>query len=203
MQSTLLIFKSTVVAFRVSVQRVRDVADDVLANTTKALSDPALLRRHDTVVHAVIVMLSGFFEAFLKDVAERYADEITKKGMLFTDLPDRIRHTHFGGGGKVLANIGRKSVPGPYRWVLSTAGELARRLSSVGNQPYELVWEAFAETQGNPGRRSLRSFWSDSASNSQCSRWQIMWGKHTPLFTRNSRASWRFGMNVLTGEYHW
>src|SRR5579864_2855423 len=129
MQSTLLIFKSTVVAFRVSVQRVRDVADDVLANTTKALSDPALLRRHDTVVHAVIVMLSGFFEAFLKDVAERYADEITKKGMLFTDLPDRIRHTHFGGGGKVLANIGRKSVPGPYRWVLSTAGELARRLS--------------------------------------------------------------------------
>src|SRR6185503_16443308 len=104
MQSTLLIFKPAVLTFRASLQGVRDVADDVLANTTNALSDPALLRRHATVVHAVIVMLCGFFEALLKDVAERYVDEIAKKGMLFTDLPASIRHTHFGGGGRVLAN---------------------------------------------------------------------------------------------------
>jgi hypothetical protein len=66
-----------------------------------------------------------------------------------------------GGGGNVLSNIGRRSVPSAYRWILSTSRDVARRLASVNSPPpFELLWEAFAETKGNPGPNVVKEFLS-------------------------------------------
>src|SRR5439155_23291620 len=44
--------------------------------------------------------------------------------------------------------------------VLAEALDVARRLASVGNAqfPYEIIWEAFAETQANPGPQQISDF---------------------------------------------
>ena len=44
--------------------------------------------------------------------------------------------------------------------VLAKAADAARRLASVGNSqlPYEIIWEAFAETQANPGPEQISTF---------------------------------------------
>jgi RiboL-PSP-HEPN len=161
MQTSLLVFKAPLVNFKASLQRVRDVADDVAASASAALRDQALRRRQETILCSVVVILSGFFESFLREVAEAYADVLAKKAVVFADLPDSVRYAHFGGGGNVLSNVGRRSVPSPYRWILSTSHDVARRLASVNNPPpYELLWEAFAETKGNPGPDVVKEFLS-------------------------------------------
>jgi RiboL-PSP-HEPN len=161
MQSSLVAFKQTLIDLKNSLQRIRDVADDVLANTASALANPGVRDRHETVLCAVVVTLSGIFESFLRDVAEAYAGEIANKKLLFGALPDPIRYTHFAGGGTILYNVGRKNVPAGYRWIPSTPNDVARRLASVdGALPYELLWEAFAETKGNPGPDVVREFLS-------------------------------------------
>lgn len=145
--------------FSASLQRVRDLADDALANTGQALKDPALRRRHETALSAVVVTLSGFFESFLREVAEHYSDIICQQNHPFGRLKADIRHTHFEGGGHVLSNIGGKNPSSRYSWTSSKPSDMARRLASVnGAPPYELVWEAFAETGGNPGPEVIRSF---------------------------------------------
>jgi hypothetical protein len=159
MQSSLLVFRDPLTNLKTSLQRVRDLADDVLANTTNALTDSALRRRHETTLCSVVVILSGFFESFMREAAEAYADDVAKKGLAFAALPETVRYAHFSGGGSILNNIGRRSVPTGYRWILSTAHDVARRLASDnGPPPYELLWEAFAETKGNPGPDVIREF---------------------------------------------
>jgi hypothetical protein len=159
MHSALLVFRDPLVDFKTSLQRVRDVADDVLANTGNALMDPGLRKRHETTLCAVVVILSGLFESFLRGTAEAYADDVAKRGFAFAVLPETLRFAHFSGGGTILYNIGRKNIPSGYRWVLATAHDVARRLASVnGPPPYDLLWEAFAETRGNPGPDVIKDF---------------------------------------------
>jgi hypothetical protein len=153
MQSALLIFRESLVDFKNSLRRVRDIAEDVLANALLALSDSKLRARQETALSAVVVILSGFFESFIRDIAERYANEVASKGLTFSDLPMKIQYAHFVGGGAVLHKLSRKT--------LSSANDISRRLASVnGPPPYELLWEAFAETKGNPGADVVRDFLS-------------------------------------------
>jgi hypothetical protein len=145
--------------FSASLQRVRNLADDALANTAQAMKDPALRERHETALSAVVVTLSGFFESFLREIAEQYADAICQQSHPFTNLKANIRFTHFEGGGNVLSYIGGKSPSSRYGWTSSDAADMARRLASVNaGPPYELVWEAFAETGGNPGSDVVKTF---------------------------------------------
>ena len=145
--------------FRTSLQRIRNLADDALANTAQAMKDPALRERHDTALSAVVVTMTGFFESFLREVAEGYADTICQQNHPFGNLKPNIRYTHFQGGGKVLSRIGGRNRSGWYSWTTATAVDLAKRLSSVNaGPPYDLVWEAFAETGGNPGSDVIREF---------------------------------------------
>lgn len=145
--------------FRASLERVRNLADDALANTAQALKNPALRERQETALSAVVVTMTGFFESFLRDVAEEYSETICQQNHPFANLKPNIRYTHFQGGGRVLSSIGGKKPSARYSWATATALDVAKRLASVDAGPgYQLVWEAFAETGGNPGSRVIADF---------------------------------------------
>lgn len=144
---------------KASLQRIRNLANDALANIGQAMKDPALRERHETALSAVVVTMTGYFESFLREVAEGYAETICQQNHPFGDLKPNIRHTHFQGGGKVLSNIGGRNRSAWYSWTNATALDVAKRLSSVDiGPPYDLVWEAFAETGGNPRSEVIREF---------------------------------------------
>jgi hypothetical protein len=46
--------------FKASLDKVRAIADDIDAHAADALSDPAILARHETTLCAATVILSGF-----------------------------------------------------------------------------------------------------------------------------------------------
>jgi RiboL-PSP-HEPN len=144
---------------QLSTSRIRSLADDVDANAKAALADPDIQARHETTLAASIVILSGFFESFLRELAEAVITEICGRGIPFPNLPDKVRITHFREGGAVLQNAMRQeSKLQPL--ALAQSSDIARRLASVNAaQPqYELVWEAFADTQGNPGSQTISDF---------------------------------------------
>lgn len=145
--------------FRTSLQRIRNLASDALAKTQQALKDQALRERHETALSAVVVTMTGYFESFLREVAEQYVDSICQQNRPFTNLKPNIRHTHFQGGGKILTNIGGKTPSARYSWTSATAVDVAKRLASVDSgTPYDLIWEAFAETGGSPGSEIIGEF---------------------------------------------
>lgn len=145
--------------FRASLGRIRDLANDALANAQQALADPALRHRQETALSAVVVTMSGYFESFLREVAEQYVDAICQQHHPFANLKDNIRYTHFQGGGQVLSKIAGKTSSARYSWTSATPIDVAKRLASVdAGPPYTLIWEAFADTGGNPGPDVVSDF---------------------------------------------
>src|SRR5690348_11456139 len=135
--------------FRTSLQRIRNLANDALIDTGQALKLSSLRERHETALSAVLVTMTGFFESFLRDVAEEYSGDICQQNHPFTRLKPNIRFTHFQGGGRILSNVGGKRPSARYSWTTATACDISKRLASVDTgPPYQLVWEAFAETGG-------------------------------------------------------
>jgi hypothetical protein len=141
-----------------SLNRVRAIADDVDAHVQEALADTAVQARHETTLCAATVILSGFLESFLREVAEEMIADICICAVPFDQLPSKIRIAHYWDGAlhiHELARQERKEDP----LVLAKAADAARRLASVGAQlPYEIVWEAFADTRANPGPEEIGSF---------------------------------------------
>jgi hypothetical protein len=142
-----------------SIDRVRAIADDIDAHVQEALKNPAIQARHETTLCAATVILSGFLESFLREVAEEMVSEICNRAVPFNDLPSKIRITHYWEGAvhlKEMARQDKKENP----VVLANAADAARRLASVGSAqlPYEILWEAFADTQANPGPEQVSEF---------------------------------------------
>jgi hypothetical protein len=142
-----------------SLNRVRDITADIDANAQAALADSAIQARHETTLCASTVILSGFLESFLKEIAEDVISEICGCAVPFSSLPDKVRVTHFWDGAKCVSEMARQERSGN-PLVLARAADAARRLASVGGSqlPYEMVWEAFAETQANPGPSQISDF---------------------------------------------
>lgn len=143
---------------RSSLNRVRDITADIDANARAALKHSAIQARHETTLCAATVILSGFLESFLKEIAEEVISDICNRAVPFASLPDKIRVTHFRDGAKCVSEMARReSAENPL--ALAKATDAARRLASVGAQlPYDIVWEAFAETQANPGPSQISDF---------------------------------------------
>lgn len=141
-----------------SLNRVRDITAEIDANAQAALKDSAILARHETTLCAATVILSGFLESFLKEIAEDVIGEICSRAVPFANLPDKVRVTHFWDGARCVSDMARRErSENPV--VLAKATDAARRLASVSSQaPYEMLWEAFAETQANPGPDEIRDF---------------------------------------------
>ncbi|MBX3273178.1 MAG: hypothetical protein KF729_23135 [Sandaracinaceae bacterium] len=145
--------------FREALGRIRDVADSILAEAPLALGDPSVLRRHETIQFASTVILSGYFESFLRDLARAYIRDICGLGVPFAGLPKVVRYSHFEHGGNVLAHVARAEKKGEPPRFPTSATDLAARLHSVDHSvPYSLVWEAFAETGANPGPQVIAEY---------------------------------------------
>lgn len=142
-----------------SITRVRDITVDIDAHAKDALADPAIQARHETTLCAITVILSGFIESFLREIAEEVITDISSRALPFGNLPDKIRITHYWDGANCLREIARQE-KSQNPLMLAKAADTARRLASVGNTqlPYEILWEAFAESQANPGPDQISAF---------------------------------------------
>jgi hypothetical protein len=144
---------------KASLDTVRAITTDIDSHVQDALRDPAIQARHETTLCAATVILSGFLESFLRDVAEEVISDICSRGVPFDSLPSKIRVAHYSDGALYLQKMARQEKKeDPV--VLAEAADVARRLASVGaaQLPYEILWEAFADTQANPGPEQVSSF---------------------------------------------
>ena len=93
---------------KASLDRVRDIAVDIDAHVQAALADATVHARHETALCAASVILSGFLEWFLREVAEEVITDICNRALPFDDLPPRIRVTHYWEGAACLREIARQ-----------------------------------------------------------------------------------------------
>lgn len=135
--------------FDVSLKRIRDVASDM--NNRILSASHAERLRDETLRCASTVILSGFFESFLKECIQIYVSVVCDRQIPFVDLEKKMQTQHFVVGGQLLGqkykNDSRVS------WIRSDYLDIVRRLSSPAgpNGDYTLLWEAYANTEGNPG----------------------------------------------------
>ncbi|HUI73635.1 MAG TPA: HEPN domain-containing protein [Candidatus Acidoferrum sp.] len=144
--------------FSSSLSCVRDVADFIDSNISTALTDPVIRRRFEFMQCSAMVILSGYFESFLRNLAERCVASICALNKPFVTLPDKIRHAHYELGGRALAIRAKDDRTGRPSRIAATAGDISSRLFSVATNPYNLVWEGFAETQSNPGSENVAEY---------------------------------------------
>lgn len=143
----------------VSLERLRDLVEEMARNSSGELSDAKLRIRHETQRCAAVVLLTGFFEAFLKDAVRGYVDAIRIRRIPFSVLPDRIRQGHFEFGGLVLSEIARNArTQGASRFGSASVDDIVKRLySCTGEAPeFTILWEAFADTRQNPKPNVVR-----------------------------------------------
>lgn len=162
--------------FGTSLNRIRALANSIVSATAAALADSTVRELHETQQCGAVVLLTGYFEAFLKDLVRRYIEDLSSSGVAFLMLPENIRNKHFQGGGdelsKVVAKSNRRRPVGN-----ATAEDLVTRLHSAfdATGAYQIVWEGFADTQANPGPSvvndiakglGLKDFWRVVSQNS-------------------------------------
>lgn len=142
-----------------SLNGIRDITADITAKAPAALADAALRKRHETILCASTVILTGYFESFLRGVAEAAIRDICGRALPFADLPEEIRQAHFEQGGRVLQNAAVATRTNRTTWIRASSQDISRRLHSVGaGSPYEILWEAFADTRANPGPDVVKDF---------------------------------------------
>lgn len=144
---------------KASLDKVRAIADDIDAHAQDALKDAAILARHETTLCAATVILSGFLESFLREIAEEMITDICGRAVPFDQLPSKVRVTHYWDGAAHVREMARQERSAD-PLLLAKTTDAARRLASVGGAqlPYEIVWEAFAQTQANPGPDEVSAF---------------------------------------------
>jgi hypothetical protein len=163
--------------FDSSLRRIRALANHIVANTGAALSDPDVRELHEIQQCGAVVLLTGYFEAFLKDLVRKYIEALSRSGIAFEALPAVIRNRHFEGGGRILtraSEAARKGRSTPFG--NATREDIVARLHSASStDSYQILWEAFADTEANPGPEvvkeiarnlGLTDFWPTVASKS-------------------------------------
>lgn len=124
---------------------------DAVANTLSSPSAilPINLPVTTAISCATVVLISGYFESFLKDIVSEYIAKLNALNKPLASIPYEMRMKNFTGGSEALtlaAKLDKKQKS------TSKSDDLVRRLASISNPTsYELVWEAFADTKSNPG----------------------------------------------------
>jgi hypothetical protein len=143
--------QTALAALNSSLDRVRELATFISRETSLALSDPTVLARHETQQCGAVVLLTGYFETFLKDVVKAYLASLCTTGIPFASLPEKLRRTHFEAGGKVITEVARSSGRVPRFGSISLEDAVFRLYSPTAGEPtYSILWEAFADTGQNP-----------------------------------------------------
>ena len=150
--------RSALASFNSSISRIRDIADELDNDLPNALADSFVLERHETTRCAATVILSGYWETFLKELAEEFISEACKLNKPFGSLPEKMRHTHYERGGVILSRRAQDERAGRNSRILASSSDIANRLASVSSVPYDLVWEAFADTFANPDDETVNDY---------------------------------------------
>lgn len=96
-----------------------------------------------------VVLFSGYFETFLKDCMCSFITQVNGLGKPLSTLPGKMKITHFENGARALGKETRKARKNNDTTLCE---DLAARLASVSaSTGYTLAWEAFADTEANPG----------------------------------------------------
>ena len=140
-------------ALRKNVNRINKVAD--LLSTPVALA-PEMLPAAEAIVCGSVVLLSGYFENFLKDCMRSFIDGVNGMRKPLSKLPAKMHRIHFEKGARALA----KQIKEDWKsGDTSKTQDLADLLASLAAiQGYRLVWEAFADTRSNPGPDVVEEF---------------------------------------------
>lgn len=136
-----------------------NVVDQVAASlsTVDALV-PAKLPMTNAIGCASVVLLSGYFESFLKNIVAEFIQQLNLLNRPLVSLPYEMRIRHFASGSDALkwaSKLDKKLVGTVH------SENLARRLASLGDpMNYEFAWESFADTKSNPGPDVVREILS-------------------------------------------
>jgi len=163
--------------FILSLNGIRALANNINQNTGQALANSSVRQLHETQQCGAIVLLTGYFEAFLKELVRRYLRDLCLSGVAFSALPARMQHKHFEGGGKILTKASEAGRTGITTSFGSATREdvVARLYSTSANANFNIVWEAFADTGANPRAAvvktigndlGLEDFWRSISTNS-------------------------------------
>ena len=79
------------------------------APNTIGVTLSAIGRRHELICSALVVVLSGYLEEFMRDSAEEFMDALHARGRQFSTLPVDIQTCHFLNGARVLQDCGQRS----------------------------------------------------------------------------------------------
>ena len=170
--------------FKSSLNRIRAVTGRIVSETAAALASPQVRELHETQQCGAVVLTTGYLEAFLKDLVRRFIADLSQSGIDFQTLPGTIRDRHFEGGGDFVrkASIaGRSGHATPFGSV-SREDVVARLHSVTSGATFDLVWEAFADTEANPGPAVVRKigvalgldrnhFWAEVSSRCGSPTW--------------------------------
>jgi len=136
--------------FEASLDTIGLVANSLMS--PEALR-PANLSVTNSMCCACVVLLSGYFESYLKSLIKEYIESINSLGLEISNIPFAMQLLHYSGGADALQFVARQD-----KGLNSTlfSQDLSARLGSlripVG---YTLAWESFANTKSNPGAKTV------------------------------------------------
>jgi hypothetical protein len=135
---------------------------DTIETVAQSLSSPAALKSNqltstNAVSCSIIVLLSGYFESYLKDIIKEYIDSINSLNKPLTAIPLSMQLKHYSGGADALVWASKKD-----KKLKSTSisQDLTSRLGSLDKSKYYLAWESFANTKSNPGTDTISTLLS-------------------------------------------
>lgn len=138
--------------FHSSLDTTKTVANTLL--TPEALS-PAALPTTNAISCACVVLLSGYFESYLRQLINEYIDNINSLGKPLSKLPYSMRALHYSGGANALQWAAKRDKE---LKVHTISQEFTERLASLGSPiGYKLAWESFANTKSNPGPDTVKA----------------------------------------------
>lgn len=132
---------------------------DVIDQVAQTLSTPESLKPSQLPVTnaiscASVVLLSGYFENYLKGTVQEYIENINQLGKPISIIPYEMKARHYSGGADALLSASKKD---KNLKATSISQDLTRRLASLHNSiGYELAWESFANTKSNPGTETVK-----------------------------------------------
>lgn len=143
-----------------SVGHIREVCNWL--STPAALTTQALPVNRSMCCGCVL-LLSGYFESFLKDSIETFINNLNSLELPIDSIPREMVYQHFEGGAEHVKAYSKKDKSESSDLSLAHVKDFLDRLSSVTTESdeYQLAWEAFANTKSNPNTDVVRELFSN------------------------------------------
>lgn len=138
-------------AFSDSAKPILRLMDDVDAQAPQAMRSAITRAKHEAIRSASVVLLSGLLESFLRRCAEVFFEELVRRNLGYSQLPEAMREHHFVGGLEEVREVARRDRKDASPTFQKTLACLDRLVKAPSTKASALYWEAFAVTRGNPG----------------------------------------------------